>query len=72
MCAVVRVLSIESMMLSMQACHIPNAVYIVHTFSSARCTLCIHTTGGEADGSHRVIMGAVLTNAAGWRLVHSQ
>lgn len=45
-------------------------IYTVRTFSSTHCTLCIHTASVES--SHQMIMGAVLTYAAVWCLVHSQ
>lgn len=52
----------------MQAC-VTYQIYTIRSFTSAYCTLCIHTTSVT---SHRMSMGAVLTYAAVWRLVHSQ
>lgn len=67
--AVVRVLTIECMMQSMQAFVIPN-IYCAYIL--VNCNMCIHTTWGESTSSHQLIMGAVLLYAAVWRLVHSQ
>ena len=52
----------------MQAC-VTYQIYTIRSFTSAYCTLCIHTTSVT---SHRMSMGAVLTYAAVWWLVHSQ
>lgn len=67
--AVICVLTIECMMQRMQACVIPN-IYCAYIL--VNCNMCIHTTSGESTSSHQLIMGAVLTYAAVWHLVHSQ